>query len=220
MQLGLFILLRFKLFGGANNIMIKISNSILTLQIQERQEMLEIYRTVGTWISMDVSCFLIGGEDFSGKRRYIYRNDIITKKQYRMLIVKFIPFEDREEPFILNQIEYKNLIRFDIANEDGNMFDSVMVNEQLKLRILKKILKFRDDKSGELHVINYLNEIIFNDYSQLEHFHQYLPLIQIKFYQDNSKDINIKYKNGEFKYQICIKDNFKNFKKKLCEIFI
>jgi hypothetical protein len=157
---------------------------------------------------MDICCFSIVGEDYTKKRNYIGRNEMITNGQYRMLIVKFIPFENRSNPFPLKQIGCGNLIRFDIANEDGPIFDAVTMNGQLKIRTLKKIIKYRYHKGGECSVINYLNEIMFNDYSQLEHFYQYFPIIQVKFYDDNSEDITIKCKNGEFKTQISIRDNF------------
>jgi hypothetical protein len=52
-----------------------------------------------------------------------------------------------------------------------------------------------------------LDENLFNDYTQLNQFHQYSNIIQFKF------------KNGNFRTQISIRDNFKKFKKRLINNF-
>jgi hypothetical protein len=44
-------------------------------------------------------------------------------------MVKFIPFENRDESFVLEQAKCENLIKFDIANEDGMVFDSITIND-------------------------------------------------------------------------------------------
>jgi hypothetical protein len=68
-------------------------------------------------------------------------------------------------------------------------------------------------------MIECLDENLFNDYTKLNHFHQFSNIIQFKFYEDSPEDIFVKFKNGNFRTQISIRDNFKKFKKRLINNF-
>jgi hypothetical protein len=90
-----YIQYRSYLKGGSNNIWIKISSTILTTPINNEQNMFELYRLVATWTCTNICCFSIQGEDFDGIRKLFIHDDVIQKGQFRMFIVKFIPFEHR-----------------------------------------------------------------------------------------------------------------------------
>jgi hypothetical protein len=112
------------------------------------------------------------------------------------------------------------MLKFELANEDGIIFKSITINGLLKIRSLKKILKYQFGKRGEWPIIDCLDENFFNDYTQLSHFHQYSNIIQFKIYADDPEDITVKFNNGDFRTQISIRDNFKKFKKRLINNFM
>jgi hypothetical protein len=140
--------------------------------------MFDLYRLVATWTCTNICCFSIQGEDFDRTSKLLCHDDIIHKGQFRMLIVKFIPFEHRNDSIILEPIQCDNMIRFELAKEDGVVFKSITVNGLLKIRSLKKILKYQLGKEVEWPIIDCLDESFFNDYTQLCHFHQYSNIIQ------------------------------------------
>jgi hypothetical protein len=59
----------------------------------------------------------------------------------------------------------------------------------------------------------------FNDYTQLDHFHHYTDIINVRFYPDDPEEVYIKYHNGDFKTHISIRDNFAKLKKRLINNF-
>jgi hypothetical protein len=120
--------------------------------------MFELYRLVATWICTNICCFSIQGDDFDGKRKLLCHNDVIQKGEFRMLIVKFIPSEHRNDPIILEPIQCDNMLKFEFANEDGMIFKSITINGLLKIRSLKKILKYQFGKGGEWSIIDCLDE--------------------------------------------------------------
>jgi hypothetical protein len=196
----------------------KISSTILTTPLNKEQEMFYLYRLIATWTCMNVNDFTIQGEDYDGKRIYLSLSDIIIKGQFRMLRVNFIPYQHRNEPIFLEPLECDNMIKFNIANEYG-IYKSITVNELLKIRTLKKILKYHFSKEEEWPTIECLDDNFFNDYTQLSHFHQYSDTMQVKFYPDEPEDVYIKFRNGDFKTQISIRDNFQKLKKRLISNF-
>jgi hypothetical protein len=98
-----------------------------------------------------------------------------------------------------------------------NMSESITINGLFKIRSLKKILKYQFGK--EWPIIDCLDENFFNDYTQLNHFHQYSNTIQFKFYSDDPEVITVKFRNGDFRAQISVRDNLKKFKKRLISNF-
>jgi hypothetical protein len=70
-----------------------------------------------------------------------------------------------------------------------------------------------------LLIFNYLDKTEFDDYSQLENYHQKYSITTIAFVSDDREELQIKYKNGNFRYRVCIKNNFKKLKKKICNNF-
>jgi hypothetical protein len=111
--------------------------------------MFDLYRLVATWTCTNICYFSIQGEDFDGIRRLLCHDDIIYTGQFRMLVVKFISFEHRNDSIILEPIQCNNMLRFELANEDGIVFKSITINGLLKIRSLKKILKYQFGKEGE-----------------------------------------------------------------------
>jgi hypothetical protein len=180
--------------------------------------MFYIYRLVATWTCMNVSDFTIQGENHEGRRTYLSFSDIIISGQFRMLIVNFIPYQHRNESIFINPLECENMIKFNIANELG-IYTTITVNGLLKIRSLKKILKFHFAKEGEWPMIELFDDNYFNDYTQLNHFRQFTDTISIKFYPEEPEEVSIKYHNGEFKTQISIRDNFKKLKKRIVNNF-
>jgi hypothetical protein len=165
-----FIHFRSYIKGGSNNICIKISSTILTTSIGNEQNMFDLYRLVATWTCTNISSFSIQLEDFGGLRRVLSHNDIFHKGQFRMLIVKFIPIEQQNDLINTEPIHCDNMLRFELANEDEAIFKAITINGLLKIRTLKKILKYQFDKEGEWPIIDCLDEKIFKDYTQLNHF--------------------------------------------------
>jgi hypothetical protein len=98
-----------------------------------------------------------------------------------MLKVNFIPYQHRNEPIFPEPLQCDNMLEFNLANDNGIIYKSITVNGLLKIRTLKKVLKFHPIKEGEWAIIECLDENFFNDYTQLNHFHQYSETIQIKF---------------------------------------
>jgi hypothetical protein len=111
------------------------------------------------------------------------------------------------------------MLRFELANDNGVIFKAITINGLLKIRTVKKILKYQFHREGKWPIIDYLDENFFNDYTQLSHFHQNSYVIQVKFYADDPEDVTVKFKNGNFTTQISIRDNFKKFKKRLINNF-
>jgi hypothetical protein len=86
----------------------------------------------------NICCFSIQGEDNNGTRKYIYQDEIIHNGQFRMLIVKFIPFQHRHDPIVTESIQCESIISFKLADERGIIFKSITMNGSLKIRTLKK----------------------------------------------------------------------------------
>jgi hypothetical protein len=160
-----FIHFRNYIKGGSNNIFIKISSSILATPINNEQNMFDLYRLVATWTCTKVSSFSIQGEDFDGLRRLLCFDDTIYKGQFRMLIVKFIPIEHQNDWIKTEPIHCDNMLRFQLANEDGVIVKAITINGLLKIRTLKKILKYQFQKEREWPTIDCLDEKFFNDYT-------------------------------------------------------
>jgi hypothetical protein len=140
--------------------------------MQDEQNMFDIYRLVTTWACTNICFFFsIQGEDNKGIMKYICKDEVIHKGQFRMLIVKLISFQQRNDSIIIEPIQYKDMISFNLEDERGIVFRSITVNELLKIRSLKKILKYQF--SREWSVIDCLDENLFNDNSHLIHFHQF-----------------------------------------------
>jgi hypothetical protein len=129
-------------------------------------------------------------------------------------ILSFYDFIIVTEP-----IQCENMISFNLAVERGIVLKSITVNGSLKIRTQKKIFIYQFSRDGEWPVIDCLDQSLFNENSHLIHFHQLSQIIQIKFYEDDPEDVMIKLKNGEFKTQISIKDNFNTFKKRMISNF-
>jgi hypothetical protein len=175
-----YIQYRSQLKGGNNNIMIKISSTILTTHINSRQEMFYLYRLVATWACMNISDFTIQGENHEGRRCYLSLSDTIFPGQFRMLVVNFIPYQHRNEPIFIDPLDCENLVKFNIANEMG-IYTTITVNGLLKIRTLKKILKFHFAKEGKWPIIELFDDKYFNDFTQLDHFRQFTDTISVKF---------------------------------------
>jgi hypothetical protein len=139
---------------------------------------------------MNVSDFTIQGEDHDGKRSYLNFSDVIINGQFRMLRVNFIPYQHINESIFFEPLNCENMIRFNLANEFG-IYASITVNGLLKIRTLKKILKYHSSREGEWPIIDLYDDTFFNDFTQLEHFHRYSDTVQIKFYPDDSEEIYI-----------------------------
>jgi hypothetical protein len=149
------------------------------------------------------------------------KDEILMHNQYRILKVHLIPFEDRQVPFNLEKFRCEDLIDVVITNENMSLFDSIKVNKYLKVRTIKKILKHRYALKYEWPIVYSVDETNYDDYSQIERYLQFNSMISINFHNDDSIEIMIRDRNGEFKYQVSIKDNFRILKNNLCkEMFL
>jgi hypothetical protein len=110
------------------------------------------------------------------------------------------------------------MITFNLTNEYG-VYITITVNGQLKIRSFKKILKYHFSKEGEWPIFDLYDDNLFNDHSQLELFHRYSQTIYVKFYPEEPEEALIRYRNGDFKTSVSIRDNFHTFKKRLIRNF-
>jgi hypothetical protein len=109
------------------------------------------------------------------RKSYIMKDEALKYNQYQILKVHFIPFEDRQEPFNLEKDQCEDLIDVFITNESMSLYDSIKVNKYLKVRTIKKNLKYRYGRSNEWPIFNCLDETNYDDYSQIEHYSSLSP---------------------------------------------
>jgi hypothetical protein len=60
-----------------------------------------------------------------------------------------MPFEHRNNPIIIEPIQCENMFKFELADERGIIFNSITINGLIKIRSLKKMLKYQCWKERE-----------------------------------------------------------------------
>jgi hypothetical protein len=88
-------------------------------------------------------------------------NNTIIKGQYKILRINFIPYQHRNNPVFYAPLNCENMVSFNIANEFGT-YITITVNGQLKIRSLKKILKYHFSKEGEWPIFDLYDDNLFN----------------------------------------------------------